>query len=61
MEITQEIKTEEVISIDGCRIVLRFPSNSKAGVLEELKGVLFRQENHLKKLPKICNKTENMG
>ena len=48
MEITQEIKTEEVISIDGCRIVLRFPSNSKAGVLEELKGVLFRQENHLK-------------
>ena len=51
---------EEVLTIDGHTIILRFASKSNPGVLDSIQETLFNQKIAPTKSPNFCIKAENV-
>lgn len=52
-----ETAAEETISVNGCKVILRFPHGTAPGTLDGLKSILFGQIISAEKPTKTCNKS----
>lgn len=55
-----QVKTGEVIIIDGHKIILRYADRPQPKVMGNIQDILFNQNISPAKIPKICNQGDNM-
>ena len=60
MEEKQKNPPEEVISLDGHTVILRYAEKSAPKVLENIQDALFNQKITPTKSPIFCNQAENV-
>jgi len=45
----------EIMSVDGCKIIMRFAPRSNPNTIARVKNTLFQSEHTLCNSPEICN------